>query len=422
MYPEVEKRVWQRIALLAVVYSPMHGLAADMAVSGGVNAGVSYDDNVQVAAINKVSLAGMEAGGFVELQYDTPRLTTDTKLKVGADRYLHADFDSNNPQLKKPKASDFDSESYIFTTDLSYHWERYTLGIYGLNSSESNLNTQFEDGLGGLREIEGASQVDTSILRPYGSWNLTERQRIDVNLHTQFTDYQSDLYVNYDYYSVQSTWYYSLTERLDLQVRPLASRYENAAEFSITSDTYGLETGIVWAVTEKWELNILGGVTAITTDYDPDSYLVFNPVTGQIELIELEQDTSNGFTGDAALTFTEERYGFSAHLDSGFSPSSNGYLQESNSARFTAHWKARERLRVDFDGRVGMTDTTGDQLENKRTYGEAAVRVGWQFAEEWWLSARYRYREQDYERNPSGSANGNQITADVSYRLPKEVL
>jgi hypothetical protein len=71
---------------------------------------------------------------------------------------------------------------------------------------------------------------------------------------------------------------------------------------------------------------------------------------------------------------------------------------------------------------MGVTDTTGDQVDNKRTYGEAAIRVGYQFAEDWWFSARYRYREQDYERSPFGSANGNQVTADVSYRLPEEIL
>ena len=81
-----------------------------------------------------------------------------------------------------------------------------------------------------------------------------------------------------------------------------------------------------------------------------------------------------------------------------------------------------QRLRLDVDALTGQTDTSGDTLKNKRTFSEAAVRIAYHIANEWWLSARYRYREQDYERNSLGSANGNLVSASVSYRLPKEIL
>lgn len=422
MCPEPGQRFLRSLVLLAGAL-PGYGWAAETAIVGGMSAGYNYNDNINVTAANQVSLYGMQADGFVELQYNTPQLSTTTHLKLGAERYHNLDFNSDNPQLKKPDASDFDSESYGLTTDISYDWERHTLSLFGSVEQDSNINTQFTDGgLGGLRQLEGATNVDTTVLRPGWRWQLTERQLVDTSLQAQFADYESDRYVNYDYYSAQSTWLYALNERTQLQIRPRVSRYENAAAFSVTSDTYGLEGGIVWSITEKWETNVLGGATEVSTDYGGRGVFVFNPDTGAIEFVQLEDDDNNGFTGSGEIKFTEEVYGFSAAIKADYTPSANGYLQEDNQGRAGFYWTPREQLRFDIKGRVGETNTSSDQFQNKRTYSEAAFRVGYQFAKEWWLSARYRYREQDYDRNSLGDADGYLVSASVSYRLPKEIL
>ena len=409
--------------LYALALLPAYAWAAEVAVTGGASVSSSYDDNVEVAPINEISLTGFKADGFLELLYATPLLQTTTRLTLGADRYTQVELDSDDPQLKEPGASDFDNERYGVSTDLTYERERHSLYFYAGFLRDSTLNTSFADGaLGGRRQIEGATEIDTTIVRPGWRWQLTERQVLDTNLSAQFADYESDLYINYDYYAVQTTWFYVLNELMQLQVRPLASRYENAAAFAITSDTYGLETGIVWLVNEKWKLNVLGGVTQVTSDFGDAGYFIFNPVTGQIEFIEVEEETNNGFTGSGELTFEEEIYGFSMNLLSNYTPSNNGYLQQETQARTNFYWKPQERWRLDLSAQLGETDTSGGQVNNNRTYGEAAIRVGYQFAEQWWVSGRYRYRQQEYERNLLGSANGNTLFAEVSYRLPKEIL
>ena len=397
--------------------------AAETAIVGGMDANYSYDDNVNVVAGNKIALAGLKLEGFGELQYRTPRLDTKTRLTLGAKRNNYTDLESDNPLLKEPDDSDFDYESYNLNTDVSYAWERHTLGIYGRIEQDSNINTQFADGgLGGLRQVQGSSNVDTTVVRPTWGWQLTERQYLQTTLQAQFADYQSDRYVNYDYYSAQTTWFYSWSERIQLQVRPLGARFENAAQFSVTTDTYGLEAGVIWSINEKVELNVLGGITDVSTDYGGRGFFIFDPETGQPEFIELEDENNNGFSGSGNLSYKEELYGFSATVNASYSPSSNGYLQEDNRAGFSFYWTPRERLRFDLDTQVGMTDTSGNEFKNKRTFGQGAVRASYQFAQEWWLSGRYRYREQDYDRNSLGSADGNLFSVGVSYKLPKDIL
>jgi hypothetical protein len=400
-----------------------HSVAAETSVVSNMSAGYRYDDNINIATTNKIALSGLELDGSVALRYAASRWSSGATFKVGADRYQHLDLRSDDPELEEPKASDFDNETYSVFGDLRYDWERNTGTLSAGYSSDSTLNTQFTDtGLGGLRQIEGSSYKDTFVISAGWHSELTERQVLDAAISAQSVEFDSDRYVNYDYLSAQFTWSYILNERLRLNARPLYSHYENKADFAVTSETYGLEAGLLWVIDEKWTLDVLAGGTDVSTEYSSDGFFIFNPVLGQIEFVELEDASSNGFTGSLALTFKDEYYGVSANLDSSYSPSGNGFLQESNRARVTAYWKPRQRLRLDVDVLTGYNDTSGDSLKNKRTFSEAAIRVAYQISNEWWLSARYRYREQDYERNNQGQGRGNLVTVSVSYRLPKEIL
>jgi hypothetical protein len=413
------------IIALAVVISAMasHSLAAETSALTSVSAGYRYDDNINVSANDKIALSGFQADGSVELRYATSRWSSGATIKAGVERFDDLDFDNDNPLLEEPKTSDFDNQTYGVSGDLRYDWERNTGTLFVGYSRDNTLNTQFTDaGLGGLSQIEGSSYQDTFLTSAGWHSELTERQVLDASISAQSADFDSDRYVNYDYLSAQFTWSYILNERLRLNARPLYSHYENKADFAITSETYGLEAGLLWVIDEKWTMDVLAGGTDVSTVYGRDGFFIFNPITGQIEFVELEDANTNGFTGSLELTFKDDYYGVSANLDSSYSPSGNGYLQQSSRARVTAHWKPRQRLRLDVDVLTGYTDTSGDSLKNKRTFSEAAIGIAYQVANEWWLSARYRYREQDYERNNFGQGQGNLVTASASYKLPKEIL
>jgi hypothetical protein len=415
---------------LATLAALQAGLASagESTVKGGSNLSYKYDDNIRVTPSNQVTLSGVTVDAYVDANYKTPRLEASTYLKFGIERYENVDLDTDNPNLEQPETSDFDNESLDFKADVAYDWEHHTLSLYGRYWEDSTLNTQFQDtGLGGLREIEGATKRTTYIARPAWQWQLTERQLLDTTLQYQTVDYESAFYVDYDYASIVSNWSYVLNERLRLQIQPYFSLYENDADvLQITSDTLGLQFGAIWAVTEKWQLNGLVGSALVNTEFDGPGSQVFDfdyfLETGEVRFTKREDQEDTSFIGDVTLAFDEEVYGFSANASSQILPSGDGILRKNYEARLKYYWKPRERLRLDIDTRISRSDTTGGRVDDARDFAEAGIRLGYQFAEHWWLSARYRYREQDYERNNEGKGDGNTIEASVSYRLPKEIL
>jgi hypothetical protein len=391
-------------------------------VKGGSSLNYKYDDNIRVTSINQITLSGITLDGYVDTAYATPRFKATAHLKLGIERYDSVDLDTDDALLEEPKTSDFDNESQDFNTNFSYDWERHSLSLYGSYSRDSTLNTQFQEtGLGGLRAIEGATRRTTSMANSAWRWQVSQRQQLETTLQWQTVDYESQLYVGYDYSSIMTNWSYTLSERLSLQIQPYFSRFENDASSPVISDTLGLRVGANWAVSEKWQLNALVGSALVSTERS-GGFFVFNPETGQVEFIELEDDENSSFIGDVTLGFDEEYYGLSMNVSAAVSPSGDGILRQNNEVRLSYYWTPRERIRLDFDASIGLSDTTGDRIDDQRDFSQAGVRVGYQFVESWWLSMRYRYRTQEYERNGLGEGSGSNINVSLSYRLPKEIL
>ncbi|MEH6591234.1 MAG: hypothetical protein V7746_13330 [Halioglobus sp.] len=392
-------------------------------MKSGAGLNYKYDDNIRVSAVDPLALGGVTLDGFVDGRYATQRMEAMAYLKLGVERYDHVSVSEDNPLLIEPTASDFDNESYDLNGSVSYSWELHSVSMFARSARDSTLNTQFQDtGLGGLREIEGSSPRDTVSVRPSWRWQLTERQQMDTSIDWQTVDYENSRYVDYDYVAAVVGWSYLLSEQMQLQIQPRVSRFENEANISVKSKTLGLQGGFIWSINEKWKLDLLAGGTRVHTEYGSGGYFVFNPETGQIEFIEIEDQDNNGFTGDLSLNFSEEYYGFVAKMSSGVSPSGNGVLRYNNRAQLTFYWNPRERMRVDIDAIVGQNDSTDDRVSNKRDFSEAALRIGYQFAENWWASARYRYRTNETERSISGAGSSNLLSATLSYKLPKEIL
>jgi hypothetical protein len=396
--------------------------AAETSIEGGASFNYKHDDNIRITPVNEITLSGITLDAYVDAAYSTERFSATTYLKLGIERYDTVDLDTDNPLLDEPSTSDFDNESQDFNTQLSYAWERHSLSVYGRYWRDSTLNTQFQDtGLGGLREIEGATDRATSTANATWQWQLTERQVLDTTLQWQTVDYESAFYIGYDYNSIVTNWSYVLNERLRLQVQPYFSRYQNESNTAITSDSLGLQVGAIWGVTERWQLDALVGSTLVSTQRSGE-VPIFNPETGQVEFVELEDQDSTNFSGNITLGFDEQYYGFSANLSASISPSGDGVLRQNSEARLKYYWKPRERVRLDINARVGRSETTGDRVDDERDYSQAGIRLGYQFAQDWWFLTSYRYRVQEYERNGQGEGNGNSISASVSYRLPREVL
>jgi hypothetical protein len=394
--------------------------SAETSLIGGAAINYKLDDNVQVSEIDQLALSGWILSGFLKGQYATPRLTTSADLKLEFERYDRASLDSNNANLADPDPEDFDSENQDLKASIGYDWERQTLSLFGRYWRDSVLNTQFLDtGLGGPRELDGASRRTDFTLRPAWKWQVTERQLLDVSLVGQKVDYQDDRYVDFDYASLNFGWSYMLTERVSLQLQPYFSWYDNKADLAVTSRTFGLQGGFAWALSEKWQLDMLAGGTRVYTEYGDGGRVIIDPDSGQEAVIE-DQD-SNSFIGTSTLRYTDECFGFNVNVSANTSPSGNGVLRQQNRGRAVLYWVPAERMRIDFDGVLGRDSATDDRIDNGRDYSEAGMRFAYQFLSRWWFSAQYRFREQQYDFQES-QGRGNSLFFALSYRLPKEIL
>ncbi len=381
-----------------------------------------YDDNVRVTPTNKIQLAGWEADGNVDLTYATQRFNANANLELSTEQYNDVSTSKLQPGLQEPKASDFNSDNQDLKASVAYNWERQQVSLYGRYWRDSTLNTQFLDtGLGGLATIEGATRRENALVNPQWQWTMTERQGLRADLQWQSVKYGSLFYTDYDYSNASITWTYLWSERLSLQVRPLASYYENKAPNKVESTTYGLQGGAIWKYSESLDFNILLGATQVKTTID-GGYYAFDFENFQIVFVEFEDQKSNGFTGSFNAKYTQETYGASLDVYTQYSPSASGELREDSQLRALLYWKPWERVRLDLDSRYGNSDSASNRGNNQRKFAEAGLRLAYQFAHEWWFSARYRYRMQDYDYYSSGSGKGNLFSASISFRLPKEIL
>jgi hypothetical protein len=395
------------LTLGVVLFLAGNTWSAETSYIGGAGLNYKFDDNINLSVDNQIALAGWILDGFVKGSYATSRFKASADLKLDFERYNHASLDSDNPLLLDPEPDDFNSDNQDLKADIAYGWERNSLSLYGRYWRDSTLNTAFLDTGFDQRQIEGATRRTESTLRPAWNWQITEKQTLDTSLQGQTVDYESDRYVDYDYATANVNWTYILTERMRLQLQPYYSWFKNEADISVKSNTYGLQAGFLWAVSEKWQWDLLAGGSKIYSEY----------AQGVIE----DQDSSS-YIGNTTLSFTEEKYGFNANLSSNISPSGNGILLQRNQGRLSFYWKPLERIRFDIDGLVGRNTSTDDRIDDDRDYRQAGARLAYQFLQEWWISARYRYREQEFDRADAGAARGNSVFVTVSYRLPKEVF
>ena len=395
--------------------------AVEKSYTAGASVLYKFDDNISLSANDILALQGVITSGFFDGQYRTDRFAATADLALDFDRYFSVSLDSDNPQLIEPDASDFDSDNQDLKGSLAYDWERHQLSLSGRYWRDSTLNTAFLDTgrVGGGRELEGASRRIESSLLPGWRWTLTERQSLDATLQVQQVDYSSDLYIDYRYGSLNVAWLYILNERMTLQLVPNASWYQNEADNRVRSRTGGLQAGFLWAMTEQWQFNLLAGGTHIRTDYGQDGF--FTIIDGEIVFIEIQNQNSNSFVGDLKLAWKGERSGFDAGISSRVSPSGNGILQQYHQGRMGVNWEPIERMRLTADGLLGQNTSTDDRIQGGRIFREVGVGLNYRFVRDWWVSGRYRYREQDYE-SQSQNGRGNALFVTLSYRLPRDIL
>lgn len=403
------KNIAMAVVAAAGLAVPHIATGAERSVKGDAELRYKFDDNIAVSNENQIALSGWIFGVGGSAHYDTDRFKSSGSLELDFERYQHASLSNpSSDNFEDPEPSKFDSDNQHLNGSLSYSWERHQLGLGIRYSRDSTLNTQFTDTGLDTREIQGTSRRTLANIAPNWLWLLTERQTLSTTLVGQIVRYTDDRYIDFDFATLNFRWAYELTERASLVVVPGTSWFRNLGQNSVRSNTYGVQVGFDWDLSEHWNFNVLGGGTQVYTVYGAG--------------VDIPDQDSNSFTGDIDLKFKGEYVTFSTGLFSRVAPSGDGILRQNYGAQVRVGWRPIERLDLGMDTQYGLNRSTDDRIEDGREYGQAGVRLSYQFAREWWFSGSYRFREQNYENSALSTAHGNSVFLTLSYRLPKEIL
>lgn len=397
--------------------------SAETSIAGGAGLSYRWDDNINVSPTNEISLDGYLVDLSLAGNYSTERMRIVADMKLDIERYRDSSIDSDDPRVEDPDPEVYDSEGGRLGATFEYDWERHSVSLVGGYSQDTTRNTQFTDtGLGQPAAALGDSVREKFDISTGWNWKFTERQALNTTLSATRVDYDTERFVDYDRSSINFAWSYLWSERLRLQASSYFSHFDNDADIAVESDNIGLQAGFIWEMAEKWQVDVLLGQSWVETEYGQDGLVIIDPETGELEIVRIEDEDSQSTIGSLSVAYREQTYSLIAKVTASVSPSGSGVLREDNKARLTFNWEPIERLRLDIDGLVGQSSTSDARIDSGRDYSEIGLRLGYQFAPEWWLSGRYRHRIQDYEGNKAGKGRGNSLFVTVSYRLPKEIF
>lgn len=451
--------------------------AGESTHSAGADLSYTYNENIRLTADNIISLQGFIASGFWKTGYKTERLDANIDLDVEFERYSNSTFKTDDPFLIAPEADAFNSDNQDLKGDVAYRWERHTLSVSGRYWRDSTLNTEFTDTGDSLtvgdvtsftRQIEGASRRVEATLRPVWNWQISERQWLRTSIDVQNTNYESERFSDYHFRRLGVNWSYMFSENFYFQLEPYYASFtqlkgsliypdsrttsqRNVPIFgflipveqeqtvalagqptNIAQDTVGFKAGFKWAIAENLQWDFLGGAARVRSRFDEEA-LVGQSLAGSllyplpdglvlaVRKYNLEYEntrdnpTSTTFVGNTNLSYSRERWGLNATLDSNVQPSGDGILRTVTQAGITAYIELTEHQQIKFNTLLGYNQSSDDRIDDGRLYREFGVEYNYRFLQDWYVGANYRYREQKLKEVDKGK--GNRLLLTLTYRF-----
>ncbi len=111
------------------------------------------------------------------------------------------------------------------------------------------------------------------------------------------------------------------------------------------------------------------------------------------------------------MQYAGQRTSFALRYSRRLQPSALGQIQEYNAIDSHYAYRFTRHLRISLDASYSQNNTAGQgniQLTADRRYYTGSVRLSWEFARDWELSAQYRYRRQEFESSTTNLFLANQ--------------
>ncbi len=352
----------------------------------------SYDDNVRLTSDEPISSAAAK----LEAEVESGRRTEDSEIGIGA-KVLSTQYTD---------ASDLDETDGSLTWSSAYQLGRSRFKLDGTFDYDSTLTS--EVATSGYVQVN--KRRERVLLSPSWRYALSPRMQLDTSVSFEDVFYEDvKLLPLFDYADATTgvTLTYSLSERVQAIARASYNRYD-ASQVDTQSDTYGIEAGASYLLSESSSVSFLAGLRRASAETPTLFGTVESDNTGP--LFELK----------VTKQFDVAKFNLTA--DRSLLPSSNGTLLDTTGLAMSLDYPLGAEWKVSFgvDGYRNRSPD-GDVSSYDRDYVSFTPRLEHRLSESLYIDLSYRYRWQKYD-SWRDDAISNAVFLGLQYVLPREPL
>jgi hypothetical protein len=382
--------------LFAALAAAGSATAANWEVAPRVEAGYRYSDNYHLGPPGtEVEVEGGEADARLTLRSLDPRTQIEITPRIQATYF--------------PDEPDDDSVDYFLDASLLDQTPRRRIGVDGELSRQDVTRSELPDGSdpgGDLgNPIDGDSgrfvehnRRNFGRIAPFFRYDVTQRQRLEFDANYLQADFEKEIPgAQHDYSrgGVSAGWGYQVSERSELMLRALASRYET------TFDTDGYGAYVQWD-------------TRFT-----ETSRAYVRVGGQRTEPEVGESDTNVLAGIGG-SWNSQRNHLFLDLTRTVEPISAGTVVERYQLRMQIDHDVSPRVSLMLGARGSHDEDIADSGSfPTRKYAAAEGGFEWRVLRDFAVTATYSYRWQDYADEPSDRSS-NAFLIGVVYE-PKRL-
>ncbi|GAB6139482.1 hypothetical protein JCM14076_02110 [Methylosoma difficile] len=378
-----------RMVLAGCVFAPT-AYAAEWSVKSDIKQNIAYDDNVRMRKEAQGSM-------FYTIM---PRLAFAHKTEVSN---VTAMASYGTQRYEAIEGLNQDIQAYDL--NANYSTEKWAWGVVGAFDATPSRNSAVDDaGNFASTAIRTVKSISPSL-----SYTLFETDRITLAPSYSETSYSQSGFSNNSSRSANLSWVRQWSEAYQTSLSGFFSNYEfgrinGISQTSTTSNSYGVNFGNNYTLSERWAVNLSVGIRQVEN----------NSLTDFIFFQETTTSTSTGFLTDSGVSYTGENFSGKLRLSRSLVPSGQGQLQEQSSIGIGLGYNLSETVRAKLDSSYQENDSTNPTQSISRKNINFAPSVSWHLSTEWVLSASYRYRQQD-NNSTIGAVDSNLFMVGVNY-------
>ncbi len=377
-------KVW--LASLILVMLGQIAVAAEWKLTGTLEQGVEYDDNIAMR-VDATPAFGYLLRPSLSANWNT------AVMNLGI---------TGNGDIRRYDDERWDCDSFSLGLNQRYLRQRNVFSLAGGYSQSCSYSQQIAD----TGILVPNNQSESYNLAPAWNWQWTPRDQLSLSPTYSQTSYSAvgsanNIGTGVGYqsnktYGVDLSENHQWSQRLSFNGGLSFSHTEYTGTGTSTytgtgastQNVSGFQLGGEYAITRYWSVNAGGGgrwvqrpMTYNSPGSDGDNSLLFTQVS------------------NLTLSYTGRSMDYSLGYSRTVNPSAFGQASEYNSVNTKYSYQFTRDLSFSLDGSFLNSQAVGqsvNQAAQNRTYYTASTGLVWKFVRDWQLSASYRYRRQEY--------------------------